>query len=347
MHQTPLRLVAALAVALLWAPAELRADILYISDISANAVFQLDTGGAPRNGTTNPLPNSPGSPTGVALDPSGNLYVADQSSNPATIFMYQRVLYGNHVDAGTFLAPVVYATGSNLAGVSGIAFDSLGNLYAASLGNGSVVRIGPGGGGTNPNANQTVIVGPNTLSFPEGVAVGPTGLVYVAPFFGTSVNVYDRNGTAIGTISTGGYQAFGLTFDQVGNLYISEQLNGQPSRVVQQPIGSNGLATGTTNTNYGGFGLVAPEGMGFDAQGNLFVADAGATDKSVDKIPPGGGTHSVFGDGFANPTFLVAFATPEPSSLALLSMAVGAMLGYGWWGWRRRRLALLQQQQAA
>jgi DNA-binding beta-propeller fold protein YncE len=331
-----LRPVAALLAVLLLTSAEVRADILYITDPSANAIYQISAGG-PTGGviTDNdrlPTPLAPlTDPRGVVLDASGNLYVADASAN--TIYKFTRNSSGGLLNYGDF-NQTVFATGPNLSSPYGLALDKSGNLYVANIGNGSVTKIGPNGDTTN---GGTVIVPASTLSFPQGIAIGPTGLLYVTPFFSGAVNVFTNTGTAVGQVFTGGYSPIGVTFDQAGNLYISEVLNGSPSRVVQQPIGSNGLATGTPNNFYTGFGMAAPGGLAFDPQGQLYVLDGGFSPGNLDRVPPGGGGFVIFKTGFANPAFIAVFATPEPSSLALLGMAASAMAGYGWWG-RRRRL---------
>jgi sugar lactone lactonase YvrE len=369
---TLLRLFAALAALVLLAPAELRADILYVSDSQNDSVYQLNTAmTAGTSGILNPIAvnnlvtgGTTPSPEGVALDASGNLYVADAANS--VIYKFTRNPGGGFLGAGTFTQSI-YAQGASLSTPFGIAFDGSGNLYVANANNGSVSRISADG--HDAAQGGTVIVAAGSLFLPQGLTVGSNGFLYVAQNLqntGNStppqVNVYSNitgsgSATSVGAIATatsGGnpYHPYGLAF-QGSNLYISEFLNLSASLVVQQPIGANGLATGTSNTNYGGTTqLKNPVGLAFDQAGNLYVADTGATSPPnpghlVSQIAPNGGSggsSTPFAFGFGNPQFISAFVpqvagTPEPSSLALLGLAASAMAGYGWWGKRRRRLA--------
>jgi sugar lactone lactonase YvrE len=329
--------LAIVLLGVLLVPAELRADILYVSDPSAALVYQVNTAMTPGGtGTNNPIPSTTfNTPEGLALDRSGNLYVADASGSPNQVYLLTRGAQGSgFLNFGNLTQnPTAYATGGSINGPEGITFDKLGNLYIANLGSHALVQV------TSPTTT-----GGNTLttalSFPSSVAVSPiTGFVYVGAPIGSGVSVFQVTGstaTLKGTISTGVYNSQGLTFDQAGNLYISEVANGNPSRVAQLQLQPDGVTVAATNNNYGGGALTNPQGLAFDQMGNLYIADQGVG--NVVRVAAGSpGVSTVFASGYANPQFLAVFATPEPSSLALLSMAASAMAGYGWWGRRRRR----------
>jgi sugar lactone lactonase YvrE len=123
-------------------------------------------------------------PSGVAVDTSGNLYIADNYSN-----CIRKVSNGLITTvAGTGIAGFSgdggLATSAQLTGPTGVAVDAAGNLYIVDTGNGRIRLVSKGaiktvaGGGTSFGDN-----GPATsaqLSFPYGVAVDLAGNLYIA-----------------------------------------------------------------------------------------------------------------------------------------------------------------------
>ena len=114
-------------------------------------------------------------PDGVALDPGGNIYMANAGRNgvPASIRVYSAGSNGN-------VPPIRTISGSNtgLDGrtVRGIALDSAGNLYVTNDGrDGQNSSITVFAAGSNGNVKPiAVISGDNTgLSGAGGIAIGP------------------------------------------------------------------------------------------------------------------------------------------------------------------------------
>ncbi len=166
-------------------------------------------------------------PRGIAIDASGNIYVADSKNN-----QIRKISSSGDVTtlAGSGSAGSVDATGT-LASFNNplaLAVDAANNVYVADLGNNKIRKINSSGVVTTfaGNGNYDYIEGPSsTASFnkPRGVAVDGAGNVYVA----------DANNGAIrkinaisGVVSTYGSQysvgtPIGLVMDASGNLYVS------------------------------------------------------------------------------------------------------------------------------
>jgi streptogramin lyase len=127
---------------------------LYVADQAA-ARIDLESVGS---GIIQTVPAALSSPTGVAVDSAGNLYVADQNNG------IERV-----PPAGT--AYNLGSGDSNIVEPYGIAVDSAGNVYYTDTALGIVGKIAP---------STTVTLFAQSLSQPEGVAVAPNGDIFVA-----------------------------------------------------------------------------------------------------------------------------------------------------------------------
>ena len=237
-------------------------------------------------------------PTGVALDAGGNMYVADAGNH--TI---RKITTGGVVTtlAGTAgAAGTTNATGAaaRFSGPTGVAVDAAGNVYVADAGNHTIRKITAAGvvttlagtAGTAGAAN-----GPGTtatFSTPLGVAVNAAGTVYVAD----AGNHQVRKVTAGGVVSTlagaagGGYAdggattaAFntptGVALDANGALYIADQNNHRireisPTTGATTTLAGNGSAAYLEGTGTGA-AFAAPYGLTVSPAGTVHVADTG------------------------------------------------------------------------
>ncbi len=98
-------------------------------------------------------------------------------------------------------------------------------------------------------------------------------------------------GDVASTYATGFGDPLALAFN-AGNLYVANFEGDSVSRVAP------GATTGGTIFVSG---LIGPEGLAFDAAGDLFVANLAGT---VSEVPPAGGTATTFAPGFDVPTGL-------------------------------------------
>ena len=206
------------------------------------------------------------SPWGVAVDSSGNVYVADTSNERIQKFdnngTYITQWGGGGPGAGTFYSP------------HGVAVDQLsGSVYVADTSNQFIqkfnsagVYITQWGGGGASNG---------TFSNPHGVAVDSLGNVYVADTDNNRIQKFDSSGTFItkwGSLGAGDGQFSGpyaVAADSFGNVYVADTFN---NRI--QKFDSNGNYI----TQWGSFGtgdgqLYSPYGVAVDSLGNVYVAD--------------------------------------------------------------------------
>jgi sugar lactone lactonase YvrE len=208
-------------------------------------------------------------PNGVAVDGSGNVYVADAGNG--TI----RKVTSNGLVSTYAGSPgaVGFANGTGAAAQFSypvaVAVDTGGTVYVADSGNNTIREIAPGGvvttlAGTPGSAGSTDGTGPAALfNRPNGIAVDRVGNVYVA----------DTSNHTIRKIAPGG---------------IVTTLAGVP--------GLEGLVDGKSTTAEFGW----PEGIAVDAGGNVFVSDAGlGSGGIIREIAVGGNVTTLAG----NPVF--------------------------------------------
>ncbi len=128
-------------------------------------------------------------PTGLAMDASGNLYVADSGNNVVRIIYANGYLttYAGQREAG-YSGDAGPALSAQFYYPKGLAIDSAGNLYIADMGNSVIRRVASGGGTVTTVAGNGIAGfsgdgGPAVnaqFSFPESVAVDNSGNLYIA-----------------------------------------------------------------------------------------------------------------------------------------------------------------------
>jgi len=278
-------------------------------------------GGPGFNGDGVPATQAPlSSPFGVAVDGSGNLYIADTGNN--------RV---REVAAGSGLITTVAGTGvagyggdhglatqAQLASPNDIAIDTMGNLYIADPGNNRVRKVATGTGtitkvagtgGTGYGGDG----GPATqaqLANPFAVAVDGTGNLYIADPGNNRVRKVAAGSGTITTVAGTGVAGYGgdggpatqallsaptfVAVDGAGNLYIVD-LNNNRVRKVSTGTGTITTVAGTGVAGYSGDNgpatqaqLANAAGVVVDGAGNLYIADNG--NNRVRKVSTGSGT---------------------------------------------------------
>jgi len=263
-----------------WGTAADAAGNVYLADRTTHNIIKVTTAGVASvfagNGTatfadgTGTAAGFVAGPFGLAIDASGNLYTNDGAR-------VRKITSGGVVTTLAGTGVVGYVDGAPgtalLGGSEGIAVDAAGNVYVDD--NKSVRKI-------TPTGTVTTIAGGNAANFqdgqgkaagfnaPQAMAVDAAGNVFVADnLVGTTAlptTVY-----AIRMVNTAGYVS---TF--MRNTYTT--LAAIPLTITNGTVGTlatNGVA-GVATTLF-------PDGLAFDAAGNLYICNTGAS--TVSKIP--------------------------------------------------------------
>ena len=244
-------------------------------------------------------------PFSVAVDSSGNLYIADVDNHrirkviAATGVITTLAGTGSQGNIGDNIA----ATSAFLGGPSGIVLDAFGNVYIADAGTDRIRKVTTATGIITTVAG-TGVYGYNgdnisatsaTLGHPSGVALDALGNLYIADQSNDRIRKVTAATGLISTVAgtgTPGYNGdniaatsaalsapLSVAFDSSGNLYVVEQLNHRV-RKVAATTGVITTVAGSVSSNSSGDGAAAlnarlnsPQDVTVDSTGNLYVAD--------------------------------------------------------------------------
>ena len=254
-------------------------------------------------------------PAGIALDESGNIYVADAFNNrirkmtPAGVV---KTLAGSGKEG--------FADGTGLQAVfngpSGIAIDGDGNIYTAEWKGHRIRKITPAGvvstlAGSGKAGFADGTGAEASFNTPEGVALDSKGNVYVADARNNKIRKISPSGVVTTVAGSGkkdfmdgaGAEAtfsypFGVAVDGVGNVYVADSGNNLIRKIT--PTGSVSTFAGSGKSGADdGYGLATsfntPWGVAVDGVGNVYVADSG--NNLIRKITPTGSVSTFAGSG--------------------------------------------------
>ncbi len=262
-----------------------------------------------------------GGPTGIAVDVSNNVYVADTPNYTIRKIVFDGTNWVVSTLAGS---PGLSGTNDNTAsaarfgGPTGMATDGAGNVYVAD--GFAIRRVTPAGvvttlagnvttSGTTDGTNGVARFG--TFSGgPKGIAVDSATNIYVADTYNSSIRRVSPVGTNwvvttfAGTTGALGYgfndgtngtaqfaNPWGIAADNSGNIYVTDigaqtirkiVLNGT-NRVVTT-IAGTAVQLGSVDANGTAARFQLPEGASVDSAGNLYVADFG--NNTIRKMTP-------------------------------------------------------------
>jgi sugar lactone lactonase YvrE len=213
-------------------------------------------------------------PQGVAVDGSGNVFVADTANG----VVKEILATGGYTTVNTL--------GSGLVSPQGIAVDRSGNVFVGDPGNDAVFEILAAGG------YVTVKTLGSGFTYPYGVAVDGSGNVFVADTLSSTVKEIVAAGgyTTVNTLGSGFSYPTAVTVDSSGNVFVADAGN----NAVKEIVASGGYVT--VNTLAGGFNT--PNGVAVDGADNVFVADT--YNNAIKEIVASGGyaTVNTIADGF-------------------------------------------------
>jgi uncharacterized protein (TIGR03663 family) len=214
-------------------------------------------------------------PWGVAVDGSGNIYVADTWNGRIQVFGADGAFQRRW---GTFaIAGGEGGDPNALFGPRGLAFDLAGNLVVADTGNKRIVRYGPAGEYVDQVGAGGVVAG--RFEEPTDVGVDPTnGTILVADSWNGRIQrfgpdlAYQSEFAVPGWAGRDIYQKPSLAVGVDGTIYATDPATSQV--VAYDPAGQVKLAFGGSGTGANQMGL--PNGIRVDLGGtSLVVADGG------------------------------------------------------------------------
>lgn len=249
------------------------------------------------------------SPWGVAVDDSGNIYIADTDNNVI-----------RKVDNDTGIITTVagdgaagysgdngLATSAELNFPDGIAVDTSGNIYIADFSNNVIRKVDHttgiittvAGGGTGAHVCDNKPATSAYLFQPMGVAVDGSGNIYIAQGTDSVICKVDHATGIITTVAGDGTQGYsgdnglatsatlnhpmGVAVDGDTNIYITDIAIG--SSVIRKVDHVTGIITTVAGDGAVGYSgdngpatsatLYLPTGVAVDCSGNIYIADSG------------------------------------------------------------------------
>lgn len=259
-------------------------------------------------------------PSAVALDGTGNVYVADRGNEIVRKIVTATGLISTVAGDGSsgFYGDGGPATNANLWNPMGVASDTAGNLYIADRYNNRIRRVSASTGLiTTVAGNDTGTLAdgiPATaaqLPAPVAASLDAAGNYYIADTTYHAVRKVIASSGLIYTVAGGvggipGYNGdsqpatdakvfnpSGMASDAAGNLFIADTSNHR----IRKVTASTGLITTVAGTGVAGYNgdsqpatnaqVSGPKGVAVDGAGNLYIADT--SNHRIRKVTAGTG----------------------------------------------------------
>jgi uncharacterized protein (TIGR03437 family) len=258
------------------------------------------------------------SPTGLAIDASGFLYVTDTAAFVRRLFGGQLRSVAGSGEQG-YAGDGNSATAAKLTGPHDLVLDPKGNLYIADgayvrkVSNGNISTVA--GNGYAFAIGDGLPAAQAQLKSPGGLALDDAGNLFIADTGTARVREVDTRGV-ISTVAGFGQTGFfgdgqpatsgqfsspgGVAVDHAGNLYIADTQNNRVRKVLLSgflmTVAGTGAAGWSGDNTYAPMAaLNQPRGVAVDAGGALYIADTG--NHRIVRITAGGTLVTVAGNG--------------------------------------------------
>jgi sugar lactone lactonase YvrE len=312
---------------------------VYVADSDNFTVRQITPVGATWVvSTLAGAPGSPGSnegtgsaaqfdyPSGVAVDRSGNVYVADSGNSTIRLITPAGANWVVSTLAGLAGSPGANngtGSGAQFRYPDGVAVDTSGNVYVADSGNNTIRLVTPAGVVTtlaglpgSPGTNNGTGSGAQ-FNYPASLAVDGAGNIYVADYGNNTIRQVIQAGanwvvsTMAGLAGSGGsangtgsaarfYYPVGVALDSASNVYVADYGNNTirlvtPAGVVTTLAGLAG-SFGNANGTGSAARFSSPAGVAVDGAGNTYVADS--DNDAIREITPAGVVTTLAGGSY-------------------------------------------------
>ncbi|MFY7885757.1 MAG: NHL repeat-containing protein, partial [Dolichospermum sp.] len=269
-------------------------------------------------------------PINIALDGSGNLYVADYGNNLIRKISTAGVVT-TLAGSGSIGAANGTGTAASFYWPNGVAVDGAGNVYVADQGNHLIRKITAAGvvttfagSGTAGATNGTGTAA--SFNSPTGVAIDAAGNLYVSDYNNSSIRKITSAGvvtTLAGSGTTGATNAtgtaasfnkpYGVAVDGSGNVFVADRFNHLIRKITATGVVTT-IAGSGTNATVNGIGTSAsfsyPSRLTVDGLGNIFVSSG--SENTIRKLTLYCGTPTISG----NSAFCAGGSTTLTSSSA-------------------------------
>jgi len=232
-------------------------------------------------------------PSGVAVDSSGNIYIADTGNHVIRVVTSGIIstIAGNNT--GGYIGDGGAAVDAELEFPASVAVDASGNIYIADSGNNAIREI------TASNGYINTILGAGVtstlLNDPESIALDGKGNLYVCDSNGLRVLKFSLSTSTVTLVAGNGNIGFSGDFgpavdaelddpsaiavDSSGNLYIADTFNSRIRKVY--PDGTIATIAGSGGPGYTGNGgpastasLGFPHGVAVHgSSGDVYISD--------------------------------------------------------------------------
>src|SRR6185437_4054899 len=212
-------------------------------------------------------------PYSIIFDAAGNLYISEVSVVRKVSTTGVITTIAGIIGSSGYSGDGGQATAALLKSPGGLTFDGTGNLYIADYGNSRVRKInnlgiittvvGTGVQGSTGDGGQATTAELNT---PCGLAFDAAGNLYISDYYGYRIRKVNTAGI-ISTFAggpTGGFSGDGgtatsatfsyqsdISFDNIGNLYVADELNERIRRITPPltiTVNSATICAGATTT---------------------------------------------------------------------------------------------------